>query len=173
MALEWSKKGQKDLKMGSKRHQHDTKMMPKPYQKWSLSDPKMTLDRPKMVQKSPQNGPILVPKLVQSWPYMAPDRVKNGSKTVKRGSKVTLNNVQKSSRPSSNCLKTLKIHSGPFQMHPLTAHFHRLKCRFWPVFKQNNCFIAEKRLVFAHFRWILAEFSYFCLLLQHFAYFCS
>ena len=39
-----------------------------------------------------------------------------------------------------------------------------LKHRFWPFFKQNKCFIAEKRLVFA-------EFCIF-LPLHHLAYYC-
>ena len=150
--------------------------------KWSLSDPKMTPDRPKNGPKSPQNDPILVlfwskngPKMVQKWPYIAPigsKMAQNGSKRGQKGPKT----VQKSSRPSSNCLKTLKIHSGPFQTHPLTAHFHRLKRRFWPFFKQNKCFIGEKGLVFAQFCIFLVNFggslhifAFPCIILLNFA----
>ena len=51
--------------------------------------------------KRPQTDPNLVPKKVQKWPCMAPDRVKNGSKTVKKVSKQTKKKpVQKSCKPS-------------------------------------------------------------------------
>ena len=78
--------------------------------------------------------------------------VKNGggSKWLK-GPKSGQKGPKTVQRPSSNCLKTLKIHSGPFQTHPLTAHFHRLKRRFYRFFKQNKCFICEKGLIFAQF----------------------
>ena len=136
--------------------------------KWPRIDPKMVQNHPKMTLFWSYFGPKMVPK----WPYIAPDRVKNGSKRVKKGPKT----VQKSSRPSSNCLKTLKIHSGPFQTHPLTAHFHRLKRRFWPFFKQNKCFIAEKGLIFAQFCIFLVNFgrnlhifAFSCIILRIFA----
>ena len=41
--------------------------------------------------------------------------------------------------------------TGYFQMHPLTAHLHRLKLPFSLFFKQIKCFIAEKGLLFAQF----------------------
>ena len=56
-----------------------------------------------------------------------------GQKGVKKGSKWS-KIAQKSSRPSSNHINTLKIHAGCFQAHPLITHFHRLKCRFCPSF---------------------------------------
>ena len=157
-----------------KRCQNDAKMIPK----WPQSDPGST---PKMVQNHPKITPkwskitpkwsYFGPKMVQRGAIITPDRVKNGLKGDQRWPKT----VQSSSRPSSNCIKTPKMHSGPFQTYPLAAHVHRLKRRFWPFFKQNKCFIGEKGLVFFFctilhsFREFWQNFAYFCLLLHHFA----
>ena len=126
------KKGQNGVKTTPKRPQTDAKTMPK----WSPSDPKVTPHRPKIGLNQPQvtlKWSCFGPKMVQKWPYIVPDMVKNVSKGVKKWSK-RAKMVQKSSTPSSNCLKTLKIHPACFQTHPLTAHVHRLKHRFWPFF---------------------------------------
>ena len=164
MAQKGPKRPQNGVKTTPKRPQNDAKMIPK----WPQSDPGSTQKWSKITPKSSQNGPMLVPK----WPYVAPDRVKMAQKGSKGGQKGP-KTVQKSSRPSSNCLKTLKIHPGPFQTHPLTAHFHRLKRRFWPFFQQNKCFIPEKGLAFAQFLHDFGEswpnFAYICLPLHHFA----
>ena len=87
--------------------------------------PKLPQNHPKMVLFCSQNGPKMAlysPRYGQKW-------LKRG---WERGQKWPKQTARKSSRPSSNCLKTLKIHPGCFQIHPLIAHFHRLKRRFWP-----------------------------------------
>ena len=69
--------------------------------KWPLSDPKVTRIDPKMVRNHPETfwaGPSEKPARTtlshpkwchfcpKKWSYMAPDRVENGSKTVKKSS---------------------------------------------------------------------------------------
>ena len=71
-----------DTEMGSKRCHNDAQTMPK----WSLSNPKMTTDRPENGPKSPQNDLILV--LFRSyfgpfWPFSGPRRLKMVKKGIK------------------------------------------------------------------------------------------
>ena len=126
-------------------------MMPKRCQ----NNAKATPDRPKNGPKSPQSDPFLT----HFHPILAnltSIRLQKGRKTVKKGQTVTKKQtaVQTASRPSSKCITTLNIHPGCIRAHPLTAHFYRLKRRFWPSFKQNKCLQAKKGLFlpnFAHF----------------------
>ena len=62
----------------SSRHQDliGEKIDAKTMAKRSLSEPKVTPDRPKNGPKSPQNGAILVPKWSQNALYIARDMVK-------------------------------------------------------------------------------------------------
>ena len=141
--------------MGSKRHQNDLKMMPKRCQ----NDPGST---PKMVPKWSQNYPISI----RIGSTMAQKRSKRSKVTTKPVKK-------KSSKPSQKCMETLKSHSGSFQIHPLTAHFHRQKRRIWPFFKQNKCFYRRKWACFCTILvnfgrnlHILPSLESFCLILQ-------
>ena len=76
--------------------------------------------------------------MVQRWLFIAPDGAKNCSNGGQKGITSGQKAVQKSCRPSYKCVKTLKIRSGHFQTHPLTAHFHRLKGRFWPFLSETS-----------------------------------
>ena len=131
--LKWPKDNRKGCyKWGqndTKTTENDAKTMPK----WSLNNPKVTPDRPKNGTKSPKNGPVLVTK-GQKMALHMPGGVKNGSKRVRKMVKSSRKNLQKSTRPSSKCIKILRIHSGHFQAHLLIAHFHKVKRRFWPFF---------------------------------------
>ena len=123
---------QKDVKTTQKWCQNDAN--------WPQSDPKTSQKWSKITHFWPIFGPF--------WPYFGPFRPVFGFKTAQKRPEIGekgRENHSKSSRPSSKCIKTFKIHSGYFQIHPLAAHFHILKCRFWPLFKQNKCFIAEKK----------------------------
>ena len=125
-APKWSKNSPKGPKKTTKRGQNDAETTPNDAEtmpKWSLSDPKVTPESTKIDLKSPHNHPKHDPSLVPKWPYIARDRVKNGQRGSKRGQKGP-KTVQKSQMTSSKCIKTLKIYS-------FTAHFHRLKRRFW------------------------------------------
>ena len=143
--------------------------------KWSGSaqnvpkSPQKT-NHPKMTVFRSQNGP--------KWPSIARDRVKNGSKRVK---KIKVKSGQKRFKRHLDLHKmayeTLKIHSTHFQIHPLTAHFHTLKRRFWPFLRGKTWFIAENKGLFLHnfayFWWIWAEICIFfalsCIILLKFA----
>ena len=131
MAQKWSKNSSKRAPRGLKVGQNDTKTTPKWGQndaKWSLSDPKMTPGRPKkwfkLISKWLSFGPILVPQncpemAVDSQPQIVSKMAQKMSKVVKSGNKKT---VQRSSRPSSKCMKTLqnplRTLAGPPQPHP-------------------------------------------------------
>ena len=112
MTQKWYKKGlQNGIKMTPKRAQNDAKMI--------LSDHKMTPDRPR--NHFDPFWPVLGP--YDPFLFLAPKRSKmvKKQKVTKNRSKVIWTFIK--------VHKTLKIHSGYFQTHPLTAHFHRLKRR--------------------------------------------
>ena len=136
--------------MGSKRHQNEPQNDAKTMPKWSQNDPN---NDPGSTQKWS--------KITPKRPYFGPKWSQNGLKMGSKGAQT----VQKSSRHSPNCIKTLKIHSGPFQTHPLTARFHRLKRRFWPFLSKTSVLQPKK----ASFCTILHNFDEFW---QKFAYFC-
>ena len=108
--------------------------------------------------------------------YIAANRVKNdskkGQKQVKRNKKA----LQKVIQTFINCIKTLKINSGCFQIYPLTAHFHRLKRRFDRFFKQNKCLMGDQGhvldnscLILVNFGRILHILAVYCIILLNVA----
>ena len=129
------KKTPKWVKNAPKRPEIQFKKMPKWSQKWCRNDAKMIPKWPHVTPIDPKKWS----KITLFWSQDGPKRTlwpQIGSKWLKGVKKVQKwpTTVQKSSRPSSSRIKTLKIHSGYFQTHPLTAHFHRLKRRCWPFF---------------------------------------
>ena len=139
----WPKNAQtppKWLKNTPKRPQNVAKPMGKRHKNaptWCQIDPKVTLkwpqNDPKMVQNHHRNTPFWS----KSSPKMARYNLIGSIMAHKRpkyqkNKKPNKNTTQKPSRRAANCIKILKIYSGCFQTHPLTAHFHRSKRRFWP-----------------------------------------
>ena len=126
-----------------KQHQKIAKWPGSTPKNGTKSPPKWPYFGPKMVPKWSQNGPIYGPRQGQKWVKKRSKKGEKRSKVAKTRSKVIQTFIKVD--------KNTQINSVHFQAHPLTAHFHRLKRRFWPVFKQNRCFIGKTRLVFAQF----------------------
>ena len=157
------KKGsKKSLKIGSERH----KTTPQRCQNYAKMISWVTPKWPESTRRWS--------KIIPKWP--TPSCSQKTVKNIDNNGRT----VQKPSRPLQRCIKTLRIHTESFHIHPRIAHVHRLKRRFRPGFKQTKCFVGEKRHMFAQFCIILynldeflQKFSYFCcLLLHHFGSFC-
>ena len=144
------KKSSKWVKTTPKRPQNAAKTMPK----WSLSDPKVTLDRPKNCPKSPKSLQNYLKRILfwsQIWPYIAPDMSKMAQKGSKRG--------QSGQKPFKSHLHLHQIaqkHSKSTQDASRRTHilqtFVGWNVDFDRFFNQNKCFTAEMGLYFCTLR---------------------
>ena len=139
--------GRKPPENGRKKCPKRPKIGQKNALKWSQrvvnTTPKRSWNVAKIIPKwrgKLKNSPKS-PKMTLSWPHFglkrSLEKPEAGSEMAKKSQNVNKKHEEKHlkaiwtvGKPN----KTLKIHPDHFKEHQLTAHFHRLKRRFWPAF---------------------------------------